>query len=143
MGTNYYLANNGLRVHLGKRSSAGMYCWDCDLTLCKGGNTEIHEGRCEWFDRCPKCGRKVEEENIEDSSTGRELGFNRKPFGKKTGVKSASNFTWAIDPAKVYYFSDDVKIQDEYDRNLTLQEFRDMLRECPLHFYGLIGKEFC
>ena len=30
--------------HIGKRSAAGMYCWDCDDTLCPGGKSQVHAG---------------------------------------------------------------------------------------------------
>ena len=45
MGTNYYLkghrGDDNPKYHIGKRSAAGLYCWDCHITLCKGGNLEF------------------------------------------------------------------------------------------------------
>ena len=53
MGTNFYWIVTGTaavpsdvkvpieedspEVHIGKRSAAGPYCWDCGVTLCEGG----------------------------------------------------------------------------------------------------------
>ena len=53
MGTNYYVKTDDGEVHIGKRSAAGWYCWDCRQTLCKG---RVHYGDG-YFDRCPICGK--------------------------------------------------------------------------------------
>ena len=41
MGTNFYLGKYVYETkyenHIGKRSAAGLYCWDCDETLIIGG----------------------------------------------------------------------------------------------------------
>lgn len=50
MGTNFYLAgwqkladsDDDPAVHVGKRSAAGLYCWDCGVTLCKAGIQGVH-----------------------------------------------------------------------------------------------------
>jgi hypothetical protein len=39
MGTNFY--SRGGR-HIGKRSAAGWYCWDCKQTLCANGEQYVH-----------------------------------------------------------------------------------------------------
>jgi len=53
MGTNYYTINTDERkidhmdpeFHIGKRSAAGMYCWNCGLTLCKDGEEFVHHNK--------------------------------------------------------------------------------------------------
>lgn len=53
MGTNYYWADklaedpsnkDDINVHIGKRSAAGTYCWDCGTTLCLDGARYVHYG---------------------------------------------------------------------------------------------------
>ena len=63
MGCNFYTLDNR---HIGKRSDAGFYCWDCEITLCKGGGRAVHSGD-EFYNKCPKCGRPRETEEIEEA----------------------------------------------------------------------------
>ena len=139
MGTNFYVDNHGRsdnpKWHLGKRSAAGLYCWDCNMTLCKDGEKYIHYSNHEWYEACPKCGKEPMEEGW-NGSAGRELGFNSEPFQKKTGVASCSSFTWARKLGKVQ------KIEDEYSRKYTRKEFEEMLEECPVQYYNLLGQAF-
>ena len=148
MGTNFYTLK---KEHIGKRSAAGLFCWDCMITLCKNGNEGIHYGckehrsalcNCGWYDKCPKCGKEKEIESLESSSMGTELGFNKEEPKKKTGVKTCSSFSWAIDPNKFK----ELKIKfiiDEYEERFTKQEFEKMLEEwCPVHYTRSVGKEF-
>ena len=51
MGTNYYLKLNECKhcdryeeVHIGKRSSAGRYCFDCGISMCVDGEDKVHSG---------------------------------------------------------------------------------------------------
>jgi hypothetical protein len=136
MGTNFYTLKG---EHIGKRSAAGEYCWDCGITLCKGGNKDIHYARSGWYDSCPKCGKKYEEEGLDHSSAGRELGFNKDWPQKKTGVKTCSSFTWAIHPINI---SKKGKVKDEYGREFSYKEFLDILKECPVQFFDSIGQDF-
>ena len=136
MGCNFYTLKN---THIGKRSAAGLYCWDCDLTLCYGGKNNVHGGYNQWYRKCPECGKLPEKETLENSSAGRELGFNKNPFKKKVGVQSCSSFTWAINKAKLNRIK---YIKDEYGRKYTIAEFFEMLDECPIQFKNMIGKEF-
>ena len=105
MGTNFYVRgyrhDDGPMTHIGKRSAAGLYCWDCGVTLCKGGESQVHMGRWEdqderWYKKCPKCGKSPLKESFETSSSGRELGFNKTQPTKKTGVQSCSSFSWCV-----------------------------------------------
>lgn len=146
MGTNFYYRKNREEIHIGKRSAAGPYCWDCKRTLCKGGKDRIHEGcnhgpfcNCNFEDHCTSCGKYLERENLENNCVGRELGFNKQEFSKKTGVKSCSSFIWAINPLNLRNIR---KITDEYGRVLSKKDFYKMLEECPIQFSKYIGKEF-
>ena len=153
MGTNYYIIET--EKHIGKRSAAGAYCWDCSLTLCKDGKTHVHDGNSKTSNFCPNCGQKAEKEDWTNSTGGRELGFNTNTPEKKTGVKSCSSFTWAIDPMEIIDIivdkvnkicknnEENIKIiKDEYDREFSFDEFKNILEECPIRFYNLIGREF-
>jgi hypothetical protein len=146
MGTNFYTLSG---KHIGKRSAAGLYDWDCGISLRIGGEKLVHHSTAdifdieahkrEWYDACPKCGQKPVVESLENSTLGRELGFNKGPFGKKSGVSSCSSFTWAVlksDLRKVK------KVKDEYGRKMTIEEFNEMLEECPIQFFDLVGSDF-
>jgi len=136
MGTNYYTSKG---KHIGKKSAAGKYCWDCKITLCKGGIKDVHTGHSEWFDSCPECYGKPKEETLDNSAAGRELGFNKQPYKAKTGVASCSSFTWAIQPDELLKIR---KIIDEYDRKFTIKEFIKILEECPIRYFNMIDREF-
>lgn len=133
MGTNFYGYGG---KHIGKRSAAGLYCWDCGTTLCVSGNNGVHKDESYWYEACPKCGKKPIEENLASGAAGRELGFNKTPFSRGSGVSSCSSFTWAIDPEKFK------GIKDEYGRKYTREEFDKMLEECPIQYFDMIGEEF-
>jgi len=139
MGTNFYIkgkrGNDNSRYHIGKRSAAGWYCWDCGITLCKNGNEGVHT-KSEWYSKCPKCGKYPNEESLSDGAAGRELGFNKKPFQKKKGVASCCSFSWARELGRIQ------KIEDEYGREFTREEFLQMLEECPIQYWGSMGREF-
>jgi len=148
MGTNFYFSHYGYDEdeergqHIGKRSAAGYYCWDCKTTLCEDGILGVHHGK-NFFDKCPLCGKVKKEESLSKSSAGRELGFNKTAPRAKTGVRSCSSFTWAINPAELDNFPKRKKlIQNEYGDRFTLAEFLQILQECPIQFFDLIGKEF-
>jgi len=135
MGTNFYTLKD---KHIGKRSAAGIYCWDCGISLCKAGNEGIHQSESEFFKKCPLCKGEKGKETLENSSAGRELGFKTQPTSKK-GAKSCSSFTWAIIPYKLKAKT----IKDEYGRKFTREEFDKILQECPIYHFGNIGIDFC
>lgn len=152
MGTNYYI--NG--QHIGKRSAAGLYCWDCKTTLCKDGEEGVHTGKSEWHDACPVCGAIAKEEKLDESTAGRELGFNKTKSQKKTGVASCSSFSWAMSEVDFYVVAAnrtivnsicgkglDKSIRDEYGDSFSLKEFRQVLEECPIQYFDSIGVCFC
>ena len=128
MGTNFYKLNG---QHIGKRSAAGPYCWDCGITLSKG-RVHYDDG---WYEKCPKCGKTPKDEGWE-SAAGRELGFNKTKPKRKTGVASCSSFTWANKLGKIKF------VKDEYDRKFTVKQFKMIFNECPIQFYHLMGENF-
>lgn len=153
MGTNFYVRGwrgrdrMDPKHHIGKRSAAGLYCWDCGVTLCKYGPEKIHYGchhgpfcNCGWYNKCPNCGKKPIKEGIGDGAVGRELGFNKEIPAKKTGVASCSSFTWAMDPKE--FLKRKVIIWNEYGDTFTKKEFLQILEECPIQYKDSIGEWF-
>lgn len=161
MGTNFYDAiKSPVGVvsegrHIGKRSAAGLYCWNCKLTLCRGGKEAVHTGGSRfirlfdsnwaaerakgWYDACPGCGQREVSESLEESSAGRELGFNKSSPRSKDGVASCSSFCWAVPPGAIEGIGE---IVDEYGRLFSLAEFIQVLEECPIQYTDLIGRDF-
>lgn len=135
MGCNFYTLSG---MHIGKRSAAGNYCWDCHITLCKDGEQKIHDVDSNWYDKCPKCGQKPIKETLEQSAAGRELGFNKNHEEKK-GIRSVSSFTWAIKPECLKRKR---IVTDEYGMEYTMKQFQAELAECPICYTHLIGQEF-
>ena len=157
MGTNYYIKGYNEKDdmdpnwHIGKRSAAGLFCFDCGITLCKG---RVHYDN-DFYDCCPICGQYRKKESVGESSAGIELGFNKNPLAIKTGVTSASSFTLAMffyDIAKriQYEFGSDVSwynktIIDEYKDEFSYAEFFALFKTIPSRLIStdMIGKEFC
>ena len=167
MGTCFYVRGHANSddhtnpsVHIGKRSAAGIYCWDCHQTLCMQGEEAIHySGRNEFYDKCPKCGKEPIKEELSESAAGRELGFNKDEPRRKKGVASCCSFTWAMSPDDLCINIDDnlqvpcdfddheaiydaAPVEDEYGRLYTIPEFMTMLKECPVQFMQHIGEHF-
>ena len=146
MGTNFYYRTE----HIGKRSAAGWYCWECGVTLCKAGIDGVHHGREEWHDACPKCGAMHGKASLGNSCVGRELGFNKSTPSPKRGVSGCSSFTWAVRPEDLWMLVGRVEpkgaapavIMDEYNREYTPEEFEAVLSECPIQYADSIGSEF-
>jgi hypothetical protein len=168
MGTNFYLypdkslyaqvadklrdAEHEDEIHIGKRSAAGHYCWDCNITLNKQGNSGIHHScripghmacDCNWHKQCPKCGALPKKESLSDSSAGRELGFNKNKPGRKKGVSSCCSFSWAINKKDfIDYLARGYLIKDEYGELIKEKDFKEVLKECPVQYDHMIGEEF-
>jgi|SRR5688572_7195173 len=134
MGTNFYTLKG---KHIGKRSAAGLYCWNCNTTLCKEGEENVHhsfgykssddgENVLEslndyinhisqfWYDKCPKC-------------------------HEKTGVSPCSSFSWDVNPSKISKLK---YVKSEYGEKMTKEDFLNMLDGCPIRFFDSIGKDF-
>jgi len=135
MGCNFYTMNG---VHIGKRSAAGKYCFNCDITLCKDGVEKIHYCESKWYEKCPLCGMSPEKESLKESSVGRELGFNKIPQ-ITIGVRSCSSFTWSKNPE---ILKNKRKIKNEYGDIYDIKVFKKMLQSYPIHYYHSIGVEF-
>jgi hypothetical protein len=149
MGTNFYIKNKRGKQgeHIGKRSAAGYYCYDCNAPLNNKGLAGVHDGRALPLDRCPVCSKKKVKEEWSQSSAGLELGFNKDPFIKKTGVRSASSFNFALSKEelkkKLSYRRFLTKcVIDEYGDLFTYSEFMKILEACPIHFTNMIGEWF-
>ena len=148
MGTNFYLmSQDSDSDHIGKRSAAGMYCWDCGVTLCAGGEGDIHSGHSVWHDECPVCGASRADEPLEKSAVGRELGFNDEQPQPKKGVRGCASFSWDIKPDEVERIiaSDkdgEAVVVDEYGREYTYEQFQAVLSECPVRRTDSIGRNF-
>ena len=161
MGTNFYIRGHRYdddpHYHIGKRSAAGLFCWDCNVTLCKGGLEMIHKGRHEWHKNCPVCGKKPQrKDSISSGSVARELGFDKSKPAPKKGVTGCASFSWAMEPKDLLEgevplgkcptcegpFEDDKVIEDEYGTLYTLDEFKAVMSECPVQFRDSIGQQF-
>ena len=141
MGTNFYIAEDhtdGMdpEWHIGKRSAAGRFCWDCRVTLSTTGTP--HDS-APFHEQCPQCGRGPDSESLEQGAAGRELGFNKSEPAPKTGIRSASSFTWAMDQSRLEGVDE---IVDEYGTRYTRAEFTAVLSECPIQFTDSIGTWF-
>jgi hypothetical protein len=126
MGTNFYWLDKyapknpfpeepcyDLHVHIGKRSMAGLYCWECGSTLCSEGSDGIPYDASTWLDECPACGQKA---------TGN-------PPRDKKGVTGCNSFTWTqmSHKKKLEWYRDEgctyAAVRDEYGKTYTPQEF--------------------
>ena len=138
MGCNFYTMR---KTHIGRRSAAGWYCWDCDITLCKAGNDGVHYDSSNWYESCPVCGGRPIRETLNTSAVGRELGFNKQEWARKHRVSSCSSFRWAIDRDK-FLCGRTRRVKNEYGDIFSIDEFRKILEECPIQYLDSIGKEF-
>lgn len=132
-------------IHIGKRSAAGRYCWDCGVTLCVGGNEAIHSGESGFYDRCPRCGKAPG--SNETGSALVELGFAQPEKTRPSGVQGCCSFSWAQDPEIVgpilREHSDELLIESEYGDVLSCGYFLRMLEcNCPIQFTYSVGHWF-
>jgi hypothetical protein len=142
---------NNAEVHIGKRSAAGRYCWDCRTTLHRRGEDAIHfdsGGEESWFSACPECDKPWITPSLTESSAGLELGFARPRTEPPTGVASCSSFSWAQDPDRARAFCkanpEMEAVIDEYGERMTADSFLEMLRgNCPIEYRRMIGQAFC
>lgn len=132
--------------HIGKRSAAGTYCWDCKTTLCVGGIAYVHRSKLPYLNACPSCGKSKTLESLAESAGGLELGFGKPRLVKKVGVTSVCSWTWAVCPDAFRNWAkenpDSACIKNEYGDVTTASEFVQMLdTNCPIEFRA-IGEEF-
>lgn len=128
--------------HVGKRSAAGLYCYDCGVTLVAG------DGQ---LARCSKCGKAPPDFSAFDrGAVAVELGFAKPEPKRPTGVFTAASFSWAIEPdgedgarARLEKNFDVPIVIDEYGRSYTGRTFLAMLRaNCPIEHRDTIGVHF-
>ena len=146
-------SNDHPLYHIGKRSAAGHYCYDCNVTLCLDGVFAVHMGKVpqdynpdntthamviqdwladkstwretRWADVCPKCGKEKVDEHHAASI---ELGLRSPNTSRPKGVWSCSSFTWAQNPVRLWhnefrYHPGEIWIVDEYGTDFTCAEF--------------------
>lgn len=168
MGTNFYLVGHAFeesgvyaegahegtldsddpQFHIGKRSAAGPYCWDCGTTLCKAGEARVHYDS-EWHNKCPVCGKApAEADPLKEGAAAVELGFAVPNDVRPEGVRSCASFTWAQPPHLFVAFAqkhlDEEIVKDEYERPLTGRAFLKILEmNCPIQINNMIGHWFC
>jgi hypothetical protein len=158
MGTNFYWlekepcdhcgrgASEG--DHIGKRSAAGLFCWDCGETLCEGGNAAVHFSRHAWAKTCRKCGAApAQEDHFKTGPVAVELGFSAPREERPKGVRGTSSFSWAQEPEGVRRRCeaemDRKLVVDEYGRITTGREFLAMLRSnCGIESTSSVGQSF-
>lgn len=144
MGTNFYFIGHrgswNPEYHIGKRSASGDYCWDCGVTLCKSGESNVHKVKSVWYEQCPKCGKKPKGSGW-DGAVGVELGF-AEPYKleERVGVRGVSSFTWAMNSKNL---KGRRKVIDEYGRKYSMKDFVELvLGNCPIQFFHMIGRSF-
>jgi len=136
------------RFHIGKRSAAGPYCWDCGVTLCKDGEARVHHDS-KWHDECPVCGKApVPVDGLKEGAGAVELGFAKPASVRPEEVRSCASFTWAQPLGHFQVFArehlDEEIVVDEYERSMTGRAFLKMLEmNCPIQLKNSIGGWFC
>lgn len=142
---------------IGKRAAAGRYCWSCRRILIRCWGQNVHglvhssldvvvdsmgnQHKVEHLEECPSCGKKAIDEGF-NGAVGRELGFNKLLPSEKHGVSSTSSFMFALRFQELFslftklklLFSNKKVIQDEYDRDYSLDEFFRVLSECGIQY---------
>lgn len=164
MSTNFYFRGHrhdgDPNVHVGKRSAAGHYCWDCHVTLRKGLECRIREGEFNWHRACPRCGATPD---IEPRRGGAARGYRLDGMQyHRSSVRGCCSFLWAMEraaldahvakcetesgvrcPSCVTVLKEQGKIiEDEYRRLYTEEEFRRVLEGCPIQSTRMVGEVF-
>jgi hypothetical protein len=116
--------------HIGKRSAAGLYCYNCNAWLHDPAGCD--ERPKEERTSCKYCG--TEYKPGMNRATSVELGFSQpRPLRPESGVEGTCVFSWANWPDEVYNIARQAPAEmplvvDEYGRIMTGQEFVDMMR---------------
>ncbi len=152
MGTNYYIrgrVDDDYEGHIGKRSAAGLYCFDCDLHLGCGSKTQ----------RCHQCGLVHVQQHKMTGPVAVELGFEKPSPLPTSGVHGCSKFTWDMHRAEVSTAIEAAKgacptcerkhddaakvIENEYGDLFTFDEFMEKVVEaCAVQSTDSIGRHF-
>lgn len=163
MGTNYYACNTKNKehiYHIGKRSAAGHFCWDCGMSstnIAKDnwskkeyvyGTDAIHFGGFKEhtlndeptdLEYCPLCGKPFELEEI--NSMFVELGFSKQP---NRSNNTTCSFSFAVSPYVLsnVMSNENICVIDEYGRELTKEEFKEVIQNCGVKYYDFVGEDF-
>ena len=134
-------------LHIGKRSAAGAYCWDCRLTLCRDGEARIHFQNSGFHKSCPRCHKQPPKPSWEQGNGAAvELGFAKPNKQRPSGVTYVSSFSWAQDPKSVLAACKNnytACVEDEYGKVYSGQEFVAMLEfQCPIQSTDSVGQRF-
>lgn len=142
MGTNFYTMDN---KHIGKRSAAGVWCWDCRISLNDpvSGVYYRHQEDGSIQFTCPRCGKSANSKDLPFKPALRELGFDKSAPRAHSGVDGSCAFTWQVGAENcvslgvtrgdVYNALKKRKfVKNEYGDKLTIQEFWDMFKDIIL-----------
>ena len=169
-GTNFYWKRSAsgnlprfvFAGHIGKRSAAGLYCWDCGTPLARPVQCApnsfctsnwvapaVHGSSASQMTECPRCHGAPQPDAQDASAPGHAAGLAlgwAKPLAERPwGVRSASSFLWAQEPARTIatlrQWPDGV-IVSEYEREYSASDFFDMLLLIPMWFTDQVGREF-
>lgn len=138
MGTNFYWKklpkefekyktpeNESILMHIGKRSAAGMYCYNCGTTFNRWGTQYVHKGgiqEIDWYTKCPICGAEGEH----------ACSFTYTFLLQLTVIRQKMASSEKDAPL----------IEDEYDETYTLERFyNEVAGKCPIMFQN--ASEFC
>lgn len=104
-------------IHVGKISGAGPFCYNCDITMHKHGDSGIHLNRHknEWNSKCPRC-------------------------KSKEYIAPTLSFTWAMKVEEVKETAN--LFVDEYSGEHTIPEFQMKIARCGIQFFESIGVDF-
>lgn len=104
---------------VGLQVNAGLYCYDCNQTLCSDGPTAIHSGRPSWFDHCPGCGTEAP----------------KHPEIAEETIRQAKSFFWQIALSELKDLVGKSKIEDSDGREYTLKELlTHVSKRCQFEF---------
>ena len=114
------------KYHIGIRNVAGLYCFNCNRTLCKDGEGQIHQGKGKWFSCCPICNRDkgVDVISLANSFTWGNTFYN-------TFIRLKTDKSLKGKP-----------VIDEYGEEYTMRDFKLLLVKCPIQFFNMIGISF-
>lgn len=161
MGCNFYWKTDS--AHIGKRYASGPYCYNCYIheiikkRLFRAISVKRITERVKIIlpnfikalllaniekIRCPICGAVYVDEPI-PVGAALELGFRQKPLQFTGGLHSSSGFIFTQEPEKIeQQLKAGNGVVDEYGREHSPNEFRQILAGCIIKDYGSIGQVF-
>lgn len=138
------------KVHIGKRSGAGLYCWDCNLTLAVGGVRVVHEARggTMWLSACPQCDKTLKDNYPTRFDKVTETLPEINPEERPKGVGPCCMFSWAQTEEDVFKVllsrPEEILIEDEYGAPFMCRQFAELIyNSCPIHLNQHVGVKFC